>query len=125
VLPKAIGVAVLSSIAIAAAGCIGGSDAEAESPLDIKKFRAEMKERFGTPPNEARWYRHITAINWANGHLEVTADFTPEEYQASGAHPTPCVEIWNLASEQLVEPEEPALIVAMFDAGGVRQGSCG
>jgi hypothetical protein len=124
VLAKAIAVAVLSSIAIAAGGCSGNSDAEAESPVDITKLRAEFKERFGTPPNEAPWYRSITAINWANGHLEVTTDFTPEETNALGP-PGPCVEIWNLASEQLEEPDETALIVAVFDAGGVRQGSCG
>lgn len=123
-LPKAIAVAVLSSIAIAAGGCSGNSDAEAESPVDITKLRAEFKERFGTPPNEAPWYRHITAINWANGYLEVTTDFTPEETNALG-YPSPCQEIWKLTSEQLEEPDETALIVAVFDAEGVRQGSCG
>jgi hypothetical protein len=124
VLAKTIAAAVLSSIAIAAGGCSGNSDTEAEGPVDITKLRAEFKERFGTPPYEAPWYRRITAINWANGHLEVTTDFTPEETKAMGL-PSPCVEIWNLASEQREEPDETALIVAVFDAGGVRQGSCG
>jgi hypothetical protein len=124
VVPKAIVVAVLSFIAISVGGCSGNSDAEAESPVDITKLRAEFKERFGTPPYETPWYRGITAINWANGHLEVTTDFTPEETKAM-ENPGPCVEIWNLASEQLEEPDETALIVAVFDAEGVRQGSCG
>ena len=86
--PKAIAVAGLSAIALAAGGCSGDSDAEAESPpattteqvetqppaqslVNITKLRAEFKERFGTPPNEAPWYRHITAINWANDQLEI------------------------------------------------------
>ena len=122
--PKAIAVAGLSAIALAAGGCSGDSDAEAGSPVDVTKLRAEFKERFGTPGNEAPWYRRITAINWANGQLEVTTDLSPDEYQASGP-PTPCVEIFNLASEQLEEPGETALIVAVFGPGGVRMGSCG
>ena len=108
------------------AGCDDGLASLGDPPaVDVTKLRAEFKERFGTPDNEAPWYRHITAISWANGQLEVKTDFTPEEYQASGATPTPCVEIFNLASEQLEEPDETALIVAVFGPGGVRMGSCG
>jgi hypothetical protein len=36
--PKAIAVAVLSSIALAVSGCGGGSDAEAESPVDFSNL---------------------------------------------------------------------------------------
>ena len=71
--PKAIAVAGLSAIALAASGCSGDSDTEAESTpattteqvetqppsaVDIAKLRAAFKERFG----EATWYQHITGI---------------------------------------------------------------
>ncbi len=79
VLPRIIVVAGLSAIAIAASGCSGDSDAEAESPsattteqvetqppaqsvFGIAKFRAAFKERFGTPPDERRWYGLITGM---------------------------------------------------------------
>jgi hypothetical protein len=79
---KAIAVAGLSAIAIAAGGCSGDSDAEAESPpattteqvetqppaqptVDISKFRAAFKERYGTPPDERPWYGLITGMKIA------------------------------------------------------------
>ena len=52
--PKAIAVAGLSAIAIAASGCSGDSDPEAE-------FRAAFKKSFG----EAPWYHHITGMEVA------------------------------------------------------------
>jgi hypothetical protein len=80
---------------IAASGCSGGSDADAESsvadaespaadaesPVDSSEFRAEFKERFGVPPNEESpsWYRHITAINMGNRYLEITTDLGPKQ----------------------------------------------
>jgi hypothetical protein len=124
-----IAVVGVSAMALAVSGCFGGSDAEAEGPVDISQLRDDLEERFGTPGNEAPWYRRITAINWANGHLEVTTDFTLEEYKASGpgaGRPTPtCVETFKLASAQLAEPDETALIVAVIGPGGVALGSCG
>ena len=68
----------LSSIAMAASGCLGDSDAEAESPpattteqvetrppteptVDIAKFRAAFKEAFGEQP----WYGQITGMKMA------------------------------------------------------------
>ena len=57
---------------IAASGCSGGSDADAESPVadaessvDIAEFRAELKQRFGVPANEVlpSWARHIRVVN--------------------------------------------------------------
>ena len=113
---RAIVVAGLSAIAIAASGCSGGSDAEAESPVDITKLRAEVTERFGTPPNEAPWYRHITAINWANGRVEVTTDL--DEGETFGGL---CRHVFGLAFEQVGEP--PELSVAVFDSGGM-EGGC-
>src|SRR6188768_3563329 len=82
VVPRIIVVAGLSAIAIAASGCSGDSDAEAESPsaatteqvetqppaqprVDIAKFRAAFKETFGTPPDERPWYGLITGMKMA------------------------------------------------------------
>jgi hypothetical protein len=82
VLPRIIVVAGLSAIAIAASGCSGDSDAEAESSpattteqvatqppaqptVDISKFRAAFKETFGTPPDERPWYGLITGMKMA------------------------------------------------------------
>ena len=91
---KAIAVAGLSAIALAASGCNGDSDTEAESTpattteqvktqppsaLDIAKFRAAFKERYGTPGDEASWWGHITGIKVPSvkeGHrtLEIRTD---------------------------------------------------
>ena len=80
-LPRIVVVASLSAIAIAASGCSGDSDAEAESPpttteqvetrppaeptVDIAKFRAAFRETFGTPPDERPWYGLIIAMKMA------------------------------------------------------------
>lgn len=70
---KAIAVAGLSAIAIAASGCGGGSESEAE------KFRASFEERYGSPENEATWYRHITGMRMGDdGYLRITTDLAPE-----------------------------------------------
>ena len=114
---RAIVVAGLSAIAIAASGCSGGSDAEAESPVDITKLRAEVTERFGTPPNEAPWYRHITAINWANGRVEVTTDLDERESRR-----IPCGLLWKLAFEQADKPSNLWVVVVGTD--GVEFGAC-
>ena len=80
--PRIIVVAGLSAIAIAASGCIGDSDAEADSPpattteqvetqppaqptVDISTFRAAFEETFGTPPDERPWYGLITGMKMA------------------------------------------------------------
>ena len=77
-LPRIIVVAGVSAIAIAASGCMGGSDAEAERPpatttgqvetqppaqsaVDIAKFRAAFTETFGERP----WYGLITGMKIA------------------------------------------------------------
>lgn len=62
-LPRAVAVAVLSSIAIAASGCGGDSDPEAE-------FRAAFEKEFSAAP----WYHHITAMEVKDGTLEITTD---------------------------------------------------
>ena len=79
--PRIIVVAGLSAIAIAASGCSGDSDAEAESPpattteqvetqppaqptVDISTFRAAFEETFGAP-GERPWYGLITGMKMA------------------------------------------------------------
>src|SRR5262245_5578778 len=58
---------------IAASGCSGDSEAEAESApatttteqppsVDIVALRAAFKERFGTPGNETPWYHLVTGL---------------------------------------------------------------
>ena len=65
--PKAIAVAGLSAIALAASGCGGDSDPDAE-------FRAAFKKKFG----EAPWYHHITGIEVKDTALDITTDLGPE-----------------------------------------------
>ena len=92
---KAIAVAGLSAIALAASGCSGDSDTEAESTpattteqvetqppapsaVDITKVRAAFKERYGTPGDEASWWGHITGVKVSSVNsrtLEITTDF--------------------------------------------------
>ena len=120
----AIGTLALTA-GLAASGCTGDSNAEAESPVDITTLRAELKERFGTPPNEAPWYRHITAVNWANGQLEITTDISPKEYEGSDElRGWICGEPLKLAFEQ-AEPDTISVIAAVFGVGGVALGGCG
>ncbi len=94
VLPRIIVVGVLSAIAMAASGCSGDSDAEAESPpaatseqvetqpparptVDISKFRAAFRETFGTPPNERQWYGLITGMKMAGVWLDIKTKLAP------------------------------------------------
>lgn len=75
--PKAIAVAGLSAIAIAAGGCSGDSDAEAE-------FTAAFKKDFSTAP----WIHHITGVKMSSEHsnqLEVTTDLHKASDTLTGA----------------------------------------
>jgi hypothetical protein len=128
VVPKAIAVAVLSSIALAAGGCSGGSDAEAESPpattteqviqspglsaVDISVLRAAFKERFGTPGNETPWYRLVTGLKIAHGRVEVETTLDP-----GSSFGRMCRAIWGLASEFLKEDRELVVAVIASDGG--------
>jgi hypothetical protein len=90
---KAIAVAGLSAIAIAAGGCSGDSDAEAE-------FRAAFKKKFG----EAPWYHHITGIEVEDTALDVTTDLGPEsawdgEGEWSGTSGVICRAAYGVAIE--------------------------
>ena len=92
VLPRIVVVAGLSAIAIAASGCSGYSDAEAESPpattteqvetqppaqptVDISKFRAAFKETFGTPPDARPWYGLITGMKMGREIVTTTSSY--------------------------------------------------
>lgn len=101
---KAIAVAGLSAIALAASGCSEDSDTEAESTpatttehvetqppaqsaVDIAKFRAAFKERYGTPDYEAPWWSHITGIRASSvhsPHLVISTDLEEIEIGLQG-----------------------------------------
>ena len=75
--PKAIAVAGLSAIALAASGCSGDSDAEAE-------FSAAFKKDFSTAP----WIHHITGVKVSSEYpnsLVVTTDFDEASDTPTGA----------------------------------------
>ena len=75
--PKAIAVAGLSAIAIAAGGCSGDSDPETE-------FSAAFKKDFSTAP----WIHHITRVKVSSEHsstLEVTTDLDEVSDTLTGA----------------------------------------
>jgi hypothetical protein len=91
----AIALGVLFTAAIAASGCRGDSDAEAESrrattteqvetqpaaqpAVDISRFRAAFNDRFGAPGSEAPWHGHLTGVRVADRKLEITTDLGPE-----------------------------------------------
>ena len=71
--PTAIAVSGLSSLAIAASGCSGGSESEGE------KFPASFEDRYGNSDNEATWYRHVTGT-WMgdDGFFKIRTDLGPE-----------------------------------------------
>ena len=79
---------------IAASGCSGGSDAEAESPpvtttkhvetqrrahpvADISRFRAAFREAYGTPPNRMHWYGLITGMKMAGTSVVIRTKLPP------------------------------------------------
>jgi hypothetical protein len=109
---KAIAAAGLSAIAIAAGGCSGDSDAEAE-------FRAAFKENFG----ETTWYHHITGIEVADGsgraHIEVTTDLGPGNGETDG---TICGTVMNFAVDSGAYDEIPT--VRVMGSDGVLLGGC-
>jgi hypothetical protein len=71
--PKAIAVVGLSPIAIAASGCGGDSDPEAE-------FRSAFEKEFSAAP----WYHHITGMEVVDGRLEITTDLGPGNGETAG-----------------------------------------
>ena len=77
---------------MAASGCSGDSDTEAESTptttteqvetqppapsaVDIAKLRAAFKERYGTPGDAASWWGHITGMTVSSmNSLRISTD---------------------------------------------------
>ena len=112
--PKAIAVAGLSAIALAAGGCSGGSESEAE------KFRASFEERYGSPENEATWYRHITGMRMGDdGYFKITTDLN----EANDTAGTICGAASKLALE-LGELGDGIEGVIVMGSDGVELGGC-
>lgn len=107
--PKAIAVAGLSAIAIAAGGCSGDSDAEAE-------FRAAFEKKFSAAP----WYQDITGmeVEVADGsggaHIELTTDLGPGDGQPD------CEAVRDFAFDSFDE-----VFVVVIGSDGVERGGCG
>ena len=107
---KAIAVAGLSAIAIAASGCSGDSDPEAE-------FRAAFEKKFSAAP----WYHHITGMEMTTpGRIEVETKLDPASDSKSEG--VPCRAIWHLAAELLEENGELSVVVIGSD--GKELGGC-
>jgi hypothetical protein len=107
--PKTIAVAGLSAIAIAASGCGGDSDREAE-------LSAAFKKRFG----EAPWYHHVTGVKMSSensNYLEVTTDLGAGSNTLMGAI---CRAAYGFAKQEVGDRIEA---VAMISSDG-KEGGC-
>ena len=108
--PKAMAVAGLSAIAVAASGCGGDPDSSAE-------FRAAFKKSFG----EAPWYHHITGMKISSEKstwLEITTD-TPESDTQRGI----CGAAMRFALDH--EVGDGIKGVRMMGPDGMELGGCG
>jgi hypothetical protein len=134
--PRITVVAGLIAVALAASGCLGDSDAEAESPpatttervetqpsaqprVDIAKFRAAFKEAFG-PPDERPWYGLITGMKMADRFLEISTKLDPESNTEAAR--TICGEAMNFALNS--ETGEGIEGVQMMASDGTGLGGC-
>ena len=112
--PRAAAVAGLTAIALAASGCGGDSDPEAE-------FRAAFEKEFSAAP----WYPHITGIKVKDGsgrpHIKVTTELVRK---TTGTEPvrTICLAAINFAFESGAVDEIPEGTVTGSD--GVGLGAC-
>ena len=106
--PKAIAVAGLSAIALAASGCAG----DTESGADVS---AAFKERFG----EAPWYRHVTEVKMSSAEhpnsLEVTTDLDEVSETLTGAI---CHAGFSLEHEVVDEIEAVVVVTSDGEEGG-------
>ena len=135
--PKAIAVAGL--IAIAASGCSGDSDAEAESPqattteqvetqppaqsaLNFARFRAAFKESFGSPGDEPPWYRHITGMKMTHQRLDITTDLHDPDNVGHDTVRTICLAAIKFYFNLGTAPDE--MTGAVFGSDGVMLGGC-
>ena len=107
--PKAIAVAGLSAIALAASGCGGDSDSGGE-------LSAAFDKRFG----EAPWYHHVTEVKMSSEHpttiLVVTTDFSGIDSLSE----TICRAAFDFAVDEVGDEIEA---VGMVDADG-KEGGC-
>jgi len=107
---RAIVVAGLSAIAIAASGCTGDSDPVAE-------FRAAFEKKFSAAP----WYRHITGTEVVDGsgsvHIELTTDLGPGDGQPDRGF---CGAVRDFAFDSYDE-----VFVTVTGSHGVERGGCG
>jgi len=133
VLRRAVVVAGLSAIAMAASGCLGDSDAEPDSPpvttteqvetrptVDIAKFRAAIEESFGASGYERSWYGHVTGMKMAHGRLEIATDVDPESDPEAAM--TICSAAVNFALNS--EAGEGIESAAVFGSDGAPLGGC-
>src|SRR5580765_6058125 len=100
----------MSAIAIAASGCSGDSDPEAE-------FRAAFEKKFSAAP----WYHHITGMEVADAsgrsHIEVTTDLGPGDGQPDRGF---CGAVRDFAFDSGAYDEIPT--VTVIGADGVERG---
>ena len=106
---KAIAVAGLSAIALAASGCSGDSDAEAE-------FSAAFKKDFSTAP----WIHHVTGVKLSSEQstLEVTTDLDEVSDTLTGAI---CRAGFRVADDREVGDGIEAFVVSGSDGS---EGGC-
>jgi hypothetical protein len=137
VLLRIIVVSGLSAIAMATSGCLGDSDAEAESPpatttaqvetrppaqsaVDIAKFRAAFKKAFRERP----WYGQITGMKMAGRTLEIATKLDPgSSTDEDSDGPAICHAGANLALD-FGELGDGIEWVTVLGSDGVGLGSC-
>ena len=108
---RAIVVAGLSAIAIAASGCTGDSDPEAE-------FRAAFEKEFSAAP----WYHHITGMevevaDGSRAHIRLLTDLGLGDGQPDRGF---CGEVRDFAFDSFDE-----VLVGVIGSDGVERGGCG
>lgn len=110
--PKAIAVAGLSALALAASGCGGDSDPEA-------KFRAAFEEEFSAAP----WYHHVTGIEVKDDGLKITTDLGPEsawdgESESGETSRVICRAAWGVAFDnEVIDGSEGVSVKGMDGVG--------
>ena len=109
---KAIAVAGLSAIAIAAGGCSGDSDAETDA-----KFRSAFKKRFATAPSALQWYDRITGMEVVDGRLEIATDLESDTddvlYNARAYAEAICQGVTNFSFEGNAEGIETTSVTGI------------
>jgi hypothetical protein len=136
VLRRAMVVVVLGAIVMGASGCLGDSDAEAESPPAtttaqvetqlppqsasvISKFRAAFEETYGEQP----WYGQITGMKMAGRTLEIATKLDPGSTHDDSDGPAICHAGASVALD-LGELGDGIEWVSVLGSDGVGLGSC-